>query len=85
MRYGSFGRTRHGENQRFVSDARYRRDCNVEVPISSNDNIRNTSPNLQLHGRTTAAMLREPDHLRQASTTRNQHHLYIVAGDPRDT
>ncbi len=39
--------------------------------------------NLQLHGRTTAAMLRELITFRQASTTRNQYHLYIVAGDPR--
>ncbi len=80
-----FGRTRHGENQRFVSDAATARDCNVEVPISSNDNIRTLHQNLQLHGRTTAAALREPISFRQASTTRNQHHLYIVAGIHAET
>ncbi len=52
------------ENQRFVGDARYRtRLQRGSANLFKRQHTEHFTKNLQFHGRTTAAMLREPDHL----------------------
>ena len=75
-----FGRTRHGENQRFVSDARYRtRLQRGSANLFERQHPEHFTKTFNFTVEQRQQRFGSLISFRQASTTRNQHHLYIVA------